>query len=242
MLYDLNVVYSSDIIALKKTIAFLQDLGYTAIAVNYLVSGKLPSNLKCPVDIEALQTAFPTLTILSRVTMTLDDASQNQNLGPLYSNFDIVAFRPVTEKALQSACTGLDADLISLPTYQRLGFFLRIKTICAAVERGIKFEICYGASTISADSRRNVITNAASIFRACRKRGIVVSSEASSPLSCRGPADVINLLTIWGLDNGRANDAIKKNAGLVVKSCILRKRSYRQTIQTESRPTKKVKV
>jgi ribonuclease P/MRP protein subunit RPP1 len=242
MLYDLNVQYNSDLSALKKTIAFLQDLGYTGIAINYGLSGKLPSNLKCPADIQALQTTFPSMKILSRVTMTLDDASQHQNLGPLYANFDIVAFRPVTERAFQSACTALDVDLISLNVSQRLGFFLRIKTACAAIERGIKFEICYGGSVASGDSRRHVITNAASIFRACRKRGIVVSSEAISPLSCRGPADVINLLTVWGLDHSRANDTIGKNAGSVVKSSYLRKNSYKQTIQTEPRLSKKVKV
>lgn len=241
MLYDLNVQYTPDLVKLKKTISFLLDLGYTGIAVNYIISGKLPAKLQCPIDKRALQNVFPSLTILTRVTMILDDASQHQNLSPLYTQFDIVSIRPVTEKALQSACTALDIDLISLNVSQRMGFFLRIKTLCAAVERGIKFEICYGSSTASADARRHVITNAASIFRACRKRGIVVSSEAPSPLACRGPSDVINLLTVWGLDQHRANDTISKNAASVVKSSYLRKNSYKQVIQTESRPQKKIK-
>lgn len=235
-MHDLNVLWSNTInpkgdTKVLNTLAMLQDSGYNVAALNHIVTGKIPSNHKCPIDKQYLKQKFPKMTILSRITVVLDDNLQ-QSLAPLCSQYDIIAIRPLTEKALQNATTlGSDiVDLISLDCSKRIPFFLRHKTVCAGVERGLKFEIIYASSLVSNDSRKHIITNALNIIRSSRKRGLIISSEASSPLHIRGPYDVINLACLWGLDHMRAHDALGKTAAQVVKNSFLRSNSYKQTI------------
>lgn len=241
MLYDLNVLWPQDsspssITGVKKTLAVLQDLGYTTVALNVVHSGAVsPKNLSNPIDKQSLQTQFPKLTILSRITLVVSDASQNYNLQTVYSLFDLVAIRPLTEKALQSAATALDIDIISIDCSHRLPFFLKFKTACTAVDRGVKLEICYAGST--SDARKHIITNAAQVIRASRKRGIIASSESSSPLVVKSPYDVTNLLTVWGLDHMRARDAVGRTASLVVKNAALRNSSFKQVVQVTNKRT-----
>lgn len=239
MLYDLNVLWPSDKTTgipsnVYKTLIVLQDLGYTVIALNVIIGGKIsPKNIVNPIDKKSIGEEFPKLKILSRLTIILDDITQNVNFTTLYSQFDIIAIRPQSEKALQSASTGLDVDIISLDIGHRLPFYLKHKTLCAAVDRGIKLEICYMTSNNN-DSRKNIISNSSAIIRATRKRGIVVSSEADSPLGCKSPYDVTNMAVLWGLDHMHARDAVGKTAGLVVKNAFLRKNSYKQVVVAEN--------
>lgn len=89
-----------------------------------------------------------------------------------------------------------------------------------------------GLSAISnPESRKHLISNAAHIIRSSRSRGILVSSEAYSPVVCRGPYDVVNLATTWGLDHMRARNAIERVPQAVMKSGDLRSNSYKQVIQ-----------
>lgn len=89
-----------------------------------------------------------------------------------------------------------------------------------------------GLSAVSnPESRKHLVANAAHIIRSSRGKAIVVSSEAYSPVVCRGPYDVVNLATTWGLDHMRARDSIDKIAQAVVKSGYLRSNSYKQVIQ-----------
>jgi ribonuclease P/MRP protein subunit RPP1 len=242
MLCDLNVVWPEELSGgskktttltpiFTKTLTVVQQLGYTCVALNVILTGKLPANYQSPINVSLVQSKFPSLKVLSRVTLVLDESSQHQNFTTLYSQFDLVAVRPLTEKGLQSACSALEVDIISLDVSKRLPFYLRHRTVGAAIERGIKFEIAYGSSTTSADGRRHVITNAAALVRATRSRGIIITSEARSPYCCRGPYDVTNLATIWGLDHMRARDSIGRTSELVVKNGQLRQCSYKQVIQ-----------
>lgn len=86
------------------------------------------------------------------------------------------------------------------------------------------------------DIRKNQLGGAASILRAIRgKRAVVVSSEAWSPLAIRGPYDVVNLATTWGLDHMRARDSIGRIANLVIKAAQLRRMSYKQVIMLSNK-------
>lgn len=92
------------------------------------------------------------------------------------------------------------------------------------------------------DTRKNQLSGASSILRAVRgKRAVVVSSEAWSPLAVRGPYDVVNLATTWGLDHMRARDSIGRTASLVIKTAQLRRNSYKQVIML-SKKRKTVQV
>ncbi|KAI5309634.1 hypothetical protein KEM55_002768 [Ascosphaera atra] len=226
MYYDLNVPYTPDVGDISDTLTFLAELGYTTVALSQSVSGKLPATLAPP--------AFPqhvpkSLNLLSRLTLSFSESSQNQRLVSLANAYDIVALRPTNEKCLLLACTSLDCDIISLDLSVRLPFHFKFKTVASAIARGIRFEICYspGITGSGYEARRNLIGNAASLIRATRGRGIIVSSEAKRALGVRAPWDVVNLACVWGLSQGRAKEAICEESRKVVAFARMKRTSWR---------------
>lgn len=186
----------------------------------------------CPIP-EILPFTPPTrLRVLRRCTLILSDPAQNHRLAGLTSAYDILALRPTNEKSLQLACSSLDCDLISLDLTTRFDFHFKMKMLAQAIERGIKLEMCYSPGILAADShaRRNLISNATQLIRATRGRGLVISSEASRPVGCRGPWDVINLAAVWGLGQERGKEAVSKLARSVVVSAQLKRTSFRGAV------------
>lgn len=228
--HDLNLTYTSDTRSLNYTIAFAEELGYGTIALTTTITGKLPS--APPVlNLEPLQKAHPNVTLLSRLTLPISDPSQNHRLSQFSAAFSLLALRPQNEKALQLACTSLDCDLISLDLSARLPFILKFKTLSAALQRGIRFEIAYSPSLSGgSDAKRNLIAGATSLIRATRARGIVISSEARNALGLRGPHDVMNLCQVWGLEQAKGKEAVCEEAAKVVRLATLRRQSYRGVI------------
>ncbi|KAH1496230.1 hypothetical protein LV164_007503 [Aspergillus fumigatus] len=229
MFYDLNVPYSSDDPEISDTLSFLAELGYTTVALSQTISGKLPSNLAPP---PAPTNAPKNLKLLSRVNLMLSDPAQNQRLASLAQVYDLVALRPTNEKALLNACTNLECDLISLDLSVRLPFYFKFKMLSAAIERGVRLEICYGPGVTGSglEARRNLIGNAMSLIRATRGRGIVVSSEAKRALGVRAPWDVINLTCVWGLSQELGKEAISEEARKVTALAKLKRTSWRGVI------------
>ena len=45
MFYDLNVPYSANEAHLSRTLAFISELGYNVVALNYSIVGKLPPHI-----------------------------------------------------------------------------------------------------------------------------------------------------------------------------------------------------
>ncbi|KAE8354156.1 protein subunit of nuclear ribonuclease P [Aspergillus coremiiformis] len=229
MFYDLNVPYGSNDLEISSTLSFLAELGYATIALSQTLSGKLPPNLTPP----PIPTNVPkNLTLLTRVNLTLSDPTQNQRLTTLAQAYDLVAIRPANEKALLSACTNLECDVISLDLTVRLPYHFKFKMLSAAIARGIRFEICYGPGVTGSgtDARRNLIGNAMSLIRATRGRGIIVSSEARKALGVRAPWDVINLACVWGLSQERGKEAVCEEARKVTALAKLKRTSWRGII------------
>ncbi|KAL9578919.1 MAG: hypothetical protein Q9212_005412, partial [Teloschistes hypoglaucus] len=133
-----------------------------------------------------------------------------------------------------SACLSLPAasvDLISLDCSIRYPFYFKYKHLLAAVDKGIRIEICYAVGILgTGDQRRNLISNATQLIRATRGRGVVVSSEASRALACRGPWDLVNLCQAWGLGRERGVEAIEREARAVVIGAEMRKKSFRGVV------------
>lgn len=140
--------------------------------------------------------------------MVLDDPSQCHYLSSLTNHYDLVALRPMTEKLLLQACSSLECDLISLDLSQRLSYNLKHKIVGTALQRGISLEINYSASIHDVGARRNLMQNAASLVRATRGRGIIISSEARKAVGVRAPFDVINMSTLWGLSQEKGREAV----------------------------------
>jgi ribonuclease P/MRP protein subunit RPP1 len=229
--HDLNLPYSSAISSavVSHNISFAKELGYTVVALSTSIDGKLPAKLP---TIPITDIIKPTnVTLLTRLTLTVSDTSQNHRLSNLSSPYSLLALRPTNENSFQLCCGSLECDLISIDFSQRLPFILKFKTVSSALQRGVRFEICYSAGVVGGvDARRNVISGATQLIRATRGKGIILSSEAKSALGLRAPHDVMNLLQIWGLGQERGKETVCEEADRVVRLARLRRESYRGLI------------
>ena len=204
-------------------------VGYNSVALDHTVSGQVPANTANQIPSPLPFSVPASLQVLRRCTVHLSDPSQNHRLNSISSVYDIVALRPSTEKCLMLACQAFECDLISIDLSIRYPFYFKHTTLAVALQRGIKFEICYGPGILNSDggaSRRNLISNATQLIRATRGRGIIMSSEARRALTCRGPADVINMAVLWGLGQERGVEAVGREARSVVMQAEMKRRSY----------------
>ena len=208
-------------------------MGYNTVALDFAITGKVPAEISNQIPNPLPFTIPKSLHILRRCTLHLTDPSQNHRLQALSSAYDVFAIRPENEKSLQQACQALECDLISIDMSTRFPFYFKQTTLANALQRGVKFEICYGPGILNSDggaSRRNLISNATQLIRATRGRGIIISSEAKRALACRGPADVVNLAVLWGLGQEKGMEAVGKEARSVVVQSEMKRRSYRGVI------------
>jgi len=245
MFYDLSVEWTSEK-ELPQTLAFLSELGYNVAALNYTITGKLPTEISCQIP-DPLPFAIPSgLTVLRRCTLSLNEGLPNSRLNALGSAYDILALRPIDEKTLQNACSNLDSDLISLDLSQRMGYHFKFKMVSEAIKRGIRFEIAYSQGLVGdAGARRQLISNATQLIRATRGRGIIISSEAKRAIACRAPWDVINLAAIWGLPQDRGFESVSKECRSVVVGAKMKRTSFRGVIDVVyggERPEAKVEI
>lgn len=208
-------------------------MGYNTIALDFAITGKVPADISNQIPSPLPFTTPHSLNILRRSTLHLSDPSQNYRLQALNSAYDVLAIRPDNEKSLQQACQTLECDLISLDLSTRFPFYFKHTTMANALQRGVRFEICYGPGILNSDggaSRRNLISNATQLIRATRGRGIIISSEAKRALACRGPADVVNLAVMWGLGQEKGMEAVGNEARGVVVQAEMKRRSFRGVI------------
>ncbi|GAV48297.1 hypothetical protein ZYGR_0I05940 [Zygosaccharomyces rouxii] len=244
MLVDLNVCWpqksfqdplnDAEVDRVKEVLSTLHVLGYTHVALNFTVnhSDKFPSNPN-PMQIkerfgELMKSTG--LKIYSRITLVIDDPSKGQSIAKLSQHFDIVAALPITERGVSLATANLDIDLLTFHYNQRLPCFLKHKTICSTVKRGVKLEIVYSAALKDLQSRRQFVNNVRNVVRSSRSRGIVISSGAQSPLECRNVLGAASLIKSLGLQNDKCLQAMSQLASLVLLNGRLRNNSYKQTV------------
>lgn len=230
--HDLNLPYTTNHADLSNTLAFHAELGYSVVAISLLVAGKLPATPQ-EIPISGLTVPKSVQTVLTRLTLIISDTTQNHRLAQFSPVYNLLALRPTAEKTLQLCCTSLECDLISLDLSQRLSFPLKFKTVSSALQRGIRFEICYSPAiqaSGNSEARRNLISGATQLIRATRGRGIILSSEAKNALAVRGPHDVINLAQIWGLGQERGKEALVEEAGKVVRLAGMKRTSFRGVV------------
>ncbi|KAH7056827.1 ribonuclease P/MRP protein subunit RPP1 [Linnemannia elongata] len=225
MFYDLNIPVTpssgstpstQDQLETRKRVELLAHLGYQAVAYNNEITGKMPQNHVNPVT--KLTLPGMNLKQYSRLTLVVDDISQNYGLNtnnPSIASYDILAVNPTNEKLFQAACGTFEVDIISLDMSARLPFYLKHSTVGLAVERGIYFELCYGAAIRDATARRNLISNAQSLIRVTRGKNIIISSQAMRAMELRGPYDIVNFGTLLGLNQAVAKDCLSSHCRAV---------------------------
>nr|NP_593330.1 putative RNase P and RNase MRP subunit p30 [Schizosaccharomyces pombe]P87120.2 RecName: Full=Probable ribonuclease P protein subunit 3 [Schizosaccharomyces pombe 972h-]CAB08749.2 RNase P and RNase MRP subunit p30 (predicted) [Schizosaccharomyces pombe] len=231
MFIDLNVVWPTlgvKDLNLVKTVKTLERLGYTAIALNYQYDGKLQNVIKNPI----VKELYPEqkIKIYSRITLTIESMPQNKVLSNVTKEFDILAIRPIGDRLLQQTCSDLEFDILSIDFTQRLPFYLKHTFMGLAVSRDIGIEISYSSGLRDVSNRRNLITNATSLVRATRGRGIIVTSETRTPLECRAGFDVINLATFWDLKQDQARKSVGESCRSVLLHAETRRDTYRSIL------------
>ncbi|CAK7240655.1 MAG: RNA-binding RNA processing protein rpp1 [Sporothrix thermara] len=255
MLHDLSLVWtpSTTPTELANTLALSAELGYDVVALDQVYQGTIPSTITSPLG-DAVTAASSTLKpparrtprILHRATVVVSDLTVNHRLSAFSSAYDLVAVRPTTEKAFQAACLSMaEPALISLDLTTYFPFYFKHRACMAAVRRGVHFEVCYGQALRAGDStstgadaksgsaaraRALFIANLAGLVRATRGRGIVVSSGARAALDLRGPADVVNLLAVWGLAPDRGSEGMAALPRSIVANESLRRRGFRGVV------------
>ncbi|KAH7027698.1 RNase P subunit p30, partial [Microdochium trichocladiopsis] len=244
MLYDLNIAWSptATTAELERTLSFSASLGYDVVALNHIIHPPIPAQtvnplprLSPPDDSARPSTSAPAQAqsngtgaqpaVLHRATVVMSDPSQTHRLVQLAAAYDILAIRPLTDKAFQNACLNMaEPSLISLDMTQHLPFHFRPKPCMAAINRGLRFEVCYSQMlTADARGRASFIGNVIELVRATRGRGIVLSSEAKNAMGLRAPADVVNLLAVWGLGTEKGNEGL----GSIPRSVVVNERVKR---------------
>ncbi|KAK7962209.1 PHP domain-like protein [Apiospora aurea] len=249
MLYDLNIAWSPSTTQseLTQTLKFSASLGYNAVAINHLIEN-VPPQPKNPLPRFPSQASQsqptkastggdgnnrgknaqqkqgqakddPSLpTVLHRATVCMSDPAGVQRIPQLASLYDIVAVRPTTEKEFSHACQEVRievASLISLDLTQRFPFHFRPKPCMAAVSRGLRFEVCYG-QTLRVGASSDPRTRATWIGNLMEL--------------LRGPADVVNLLAVWGLAADKGMEGLGVNARGVVVNEGINRRGYRGVV------------
>ncbi|KAK3904747.1 RNase P subunit p30-domain-containing protein [Staphylotrichum tortipilum] len=184
-------------------------------------------------------------TTLRRATLTITDPSTTNYRLPDYARaYDLVALRPTSDKSFQWAClaTAEPPALVSLDLSAHLGWHVHHRTAMAAVQRGTRFEVCYsqafgtgsGTSGVgdveAARQRANFIGNVQMLVRATKGRGIVLSSEARGALGLRAPADVVNLMAVWGLGPEKGFAGFGEGARAVVVNEGIKRRGFRGVV------------
>ncbi|AEO70164.1 d709f683-cc1b-4049-9c79-e32d8e28d6ca [Thermothielavioides terrestris] len=179
-------------------------------------------------------------TTLRRATLVITDpATTNYRLPDFARAYDLLALRPTSDKSFSWAClaTADPPALVSLDLAAHLGWHIHHRTAMAAVQRGVRFEICYaqalgggGGGVDAARQRANFIGNVQALVRATKGRGIVLSSEARGALGLRGPADVVNLMAVWGLGPEKGFAALGEGPRAVVVNEGIRRRGFRGVV------------
>lgn len=235
--YDLNIVVDrkngNHMKLLMDTLKTAYNFGYDTVAVNTILpadalqskKGKptqIPKPLAIPLhDVVTEKNSRKKFKILQRLTVIISDAAQTHKLQTSneVKEYDILAVQPENDKSFHVCCSSLDIDIITFSIVSRLPVYLKHQQVGMALERGIFFEIVYTPSLWDAMVRRHTISNAINIISTCKRKNVIVSSQAEKPMDLRGPYDVINLCNLFGLKAAQARDVITSwGRGAVLKA------------------------
>lgn len=239
--YDLNIRVerqnSNYMKTLIDTLKTAYKLGYDTVAVNTILEadalqGKkekanpIPPPLSIPLNaIIDEKTCRQKFTVLQRLTVTINDPAQTHKLqtSQEVKHYDMLAVLPENDKSFQLCCSTLDIDIITFYNSTKLPLFLKHQQVGMALDRGIFFEINYATSLGDRIARRHTISNARSIISVCKRKNVIVSSQALQPMDLRGPYDVINLCALFGLKAAQSRDAVTMCARRAVLKAECRK-------------------
>ncbi|XP_070801508.1 ribonuclease P protein subunit p30 isoform X1 [Pituophis catenifer annectens] len=224
---DLNILYLPEKEALQKLVEAAAHLGYSTVAINYVVNyEEKKKEIVKPMTPAELFSSLPLvqgkskpIKILSRLTLVVSDPSHCNVLRATSTNikyYDIFAVFPKNAKLFHVACTTLDVDLVCVDVTEKLPFFIKRPSVNVAIERGVYFELIYVPAIKDTTMRRYTISNTFSLMQICRGKNIVLSSGAEKPIQLRSPYDVANLGWLFGLSESNGKAAVSTNSRAVL--------------------------
>ncbi|GAB1522848.1 ribonuclease P protein subunit p30 [Rhizoctonia solani] len=228
---------SNDLDLINSRLDVISHLGYTVVALNYTVYGKIDP----ATHVNPLLAVPPRkdLVVLRRLTIILDESSEkgfglSTQHAPHLASYDIIALQPTTPNTFSLACLShtqpspTTAHIICIDAASatpQLPFRMKPSMIRTAIRNGGVFEISYAGALASDESaRRNWWSGAREIARATKGKGILLSGGAQAICDLRAPMDAVNLVSVLGLNQNTARNAMSTDA----KSLITRA-STRQT-------------
>eukprot|EP00742_Colponemidia_sp_Colp-10_P003196 GILJ01003405.1.p2 GENE.GILJ01003405.1~~GILJ01003405.1.p2 ORF type:complete len:200 (+),score=31.38 GILJ01003405.1:1876-2475(+) len=145
----------------------------------------------------------------------MENPKTNYQVGannPVLQSYDLLALKPSDEKSFAACCSQYECDIICFDLSQRLPFYIKRPPVGQALERGIYFEITYSSALRDVSSRRYLISNTLALLRMTGGKNVILASAARDAMDLRGPYDVINLGSLFGLNPAQSRAAICENA------------------------------
>ncbi|XP_063685412.1 uncharacterized protein LOC134819401 [Bolinopsis microptera] len=209
-------------------------LGYRTIAFNHVIDmsqALVKNQLKLP---KCNLKKCDDLQVLHRITLVCSDPSHLRALkNPQLKKFDIIALSPKSEELLSQSISNFpnSFQILSLDFTQKLPFRLKHTHLHPCKLNNVVFEICYVSAIKDSSSCRNTVSNSKDLNWSSRGRGFIISSGAEDPLFLRGPYDVINLVTLFGIEFKSAKAAISTNCEIVFLKGLTRTQTFNGILQ-----------
>ncbi|TIC26363.1 PHP domain-like protein [Wallemia mellicola] len=240
-------INSNDRKSLETRTRMLIHLGYRVLAYEHYVknfsiasnSNPFPQNRPVFPDLDTRTTsATRSIIQLRRLTIELDEGTAvssqiSQAASSVFSGYDILAVKVVGPNSFNNACLNMAAPSpfainiiqIDLSANTRLPFFFKRNTAGKAISDGAFFEICYGGALDGSNEygRRNLIAGVKEIVRVTGGKGIIFSSNVKNALHLRSPYDVINLGTVFGINQATAKEALFDNCKALISNAESRR-------------------
>jgi len=167
----------------------------------------------------------------TRLTLTLEDPDIVHHVlkHPTVQEYDIVAIYPKTESIFTTIVNKTEIDMISMDMSERAPWVSKGRLVQMAIEKGLSFEISYGAALSDSSQRRDAFCNGRDLVRACgrKKDGLIFSSRATRPIELRAPFDAANMALLFGLNSEEGRRAVGTNA----KRLLLRAETKKKTMK-----------
>lgn len=181
---------------------FIFSVGYRTIAIDETFdhtkcNRKASDIFPAPSDLTSLREKFQNkLKILSRLSIvfTQNVVLHDMNTSSNIKKYNLICGIPVTEAAMQYACSTFPGDIIGMVHDDSTKVFLiSHKHYLMAARRGIYFEIQYAPAIRNSNQRKDIIIVAQNIVSHRKGKTIVITGGALNSFQVRSPYDVANL-------------------------------------------------
>lgn len=224
---------------LKNILLMLEKFNYTHAVINFILDPSIKVGKKDfdatkgkssnPIDLSLFLEFENRIKLYTRITLTLSDPAEFPGLKHFNSAFDVIAIKPMNEKALLTAITNLDIDILTFEFEESIRYWLKNKAVHNGIAKGRMFEIVYN-SLFDSGSRKNFINASKNLIRASRSAGLVISSGAESSLRLKSKFDIEIMCKVLGISHHQIPHIINKNPFQALLNGKLRIDSHKQAI------------